>query len=63
MVPLVAVDDALDAPPLVVIVDGQRARVHLLRSAPQDGLGEPVGELDPQDVGILQDAVRRLVAA
>lgn len=63
MIPLVALDDAPDAPPLVITVDGQRARVHLLCGAPNDELGEPAGQLSPDDVGLLQAAVERLVAA
>lgn len=62
MIPLVAVDDALDAPPLVVTVDGERARVHLLCTASHGELGELVGELSGDDVWILQTAVQRLVA-
>jgi hypothetical protein len=45
MVPLVDLDNAPDAPPLVVTLGEVRARVHLLTSAPQDDLGEPVAEL------------------
>lgn len=63
MIPLVALDEAPDAPPLVVTVDDRRARVHLLCSAPGDQLGEPAGQLDPDDVGLLQAAVERLVTA
>ncbi len=63
MVPLVALDDAPDAPPLVVTVGDHRARAHLLVSAPHDGLGEPAGELVPDDLWILQAAVQRLVGS
>jgi hypothetical protein len=62
MIPLVELGDAPDAPPLVVTVDRHRARVHLLASAPQDELGEAAGELDPDHVIALQQAVQRLVA-
>lgn len=62
MVPLVALDEAPYAPPLVVTLGDQRARVHLLLRAPQEELGEVVGELDPDDVWALQSAVQRLVA-
>lgn len=63
MIPLVALHDASDAPPLVVTVGEERGRVHLLSSAAHDGLGELVGELNPEDTWILQAAVQRLVAA
>jgi hypothetical protein len=63
MVPFVGLDDAPDAPPLVVTVRDQRARVHLLVSAPHDELGALVGELDPDDVATLQAAVQCLVGA
>lgn len=63
MIPLVALDEAPDAPPLVVTVGAQRGRVHLLCSAPDDELGELVGELGPEHTWILQAAVQRLVAA
>ena len=62
MIPLVELDEAPDAPPLVVTVDGHRARVHLLVSAAHDELGQAIGELDPSHVVTLQEAVRRLVA-
>jgi hypothetical protein len=62
MVPLVGLDEAADAPPLVVTVNGRRARVHLLLSAPTDELGDPGGELRPHEVWLLQSAVQRLVS-
>jgi hypothetical protein len=62
MIPLVPLKDAHDAPPLVVTVGNQRARVHLLVSAPHDELGEVVGELDPDDVYALRSAVQGMVA-
>jgi hypothetical protein len=62
MISLVELDDAPDAPPLVVTVDRHRARVHLLASALHDELGEAIGELDPDHVMALQEAVQRLVA-
>lgn len=62
MVPLVDLDDAAEAPPLVVTVSGYRARAHLLRAAPDDQLGEPDGKLDPDDLAVLCDAVRDLIA-
>lgn len=49
--------------PLVLTVGSDRARVHLLCSAPHDQLGDPVGELTPEDVETLQAAVQRLVTA
>ena len=63
MGPLVPSMTPPEAPPLVVTVDGERARVQLLCSAPHDDLGERVGELGADDVGILLAAVGRLVAA
>lgn len=62
MIPLVDPGDAPDASPLVVTVDRHRARVHLLVSAPHEALGEAVGELDPDHVVTIQEAVQRLVA-
>ena len=61
MVPLVDLDDAPDAPPLVVTLDGTRARVHLLTSVPDDDLGEPDGSVPVEDVEILQAAAQRLI--
>jgi hypothetical protein len=61
MVPLVELDDAPDAPPLVVTLDGARARVHLLTSVPDDDLGEPVETLPVEDVEALQAAAQRLI--
>ena len=63
MIPLVALGDAPDAPPLIVTVGSERARVHLLCSAAHDELGELVGDLSVDDVWNLQAAVQRLVAA
>lgn len=62
MVPLVAVDDAADAPPLVVTVGDERARVHLVTSAANHDLGAADGQLAPGAVPMLQAAVRALVA-
>ena len=61
MVPLVGLDDAPDAPPLIVTLDGVRARVHLLTSVPADELGEPAGTLPVDDVEALQAAASRLL--
>lgn len=61
MVPLVGLDDAPVAPPLIVTLDGVRARVHLLTSVPADDLGEPAGTLALDDVEALQAAVTRLL--
>jgi hypothetical protein len=61
MVRLVDLDNAPDAPPLVVTLGKVRARVHLLTSAPQDDLDEPVAELVTEDVVLLQNAIARLV--
>ncbi len=63
MIPLVALNDAPDAPPLVVSVGEHLARVHLLVSAPHDELGELAGELSPDDVWILRAAVQRFVGS
>jgi hypothetical protein len=61
MVSLVEVDDAPDAPPLVVTLGEVRARVHLLTSVPHDDLGEPTEELAPEEVTVLQTAARSLL--
>ena len=61
MVPLVGLDDAPDAPPLVVTLGEVRARVHLLTSAHHDDLGEPIEELAADDVTVLQAAARSLI--
>ena len=61
MVPLVPFDQAPDAPPLVVTLDGVRARVHLLTSVPDGDRGEPTGALSGEDVERLQAAARRLL--
>jgi hypothetical protein len=61
MVPLVEIDDAPDAPPLVVTVGEARARVHLLTSAHRDDLGEPTQHLDAEEVTMIQTAARSLI--
>lgn len=61
MVPLVDLADAPDAPPLVITMEGWRARAHLLTSAPHDGLGAPEGALTSDDTRALRDAVRSLL--
>ena len=61
LVPLVEVDDAPDAPPLVVRLGEARARVHLLTSAHHDDLGEPTHELSAEEVAALQAAARELI--
>ena len=61
MVPLVDLDDAPDAPPLVVTLGEVRARVHLLTSAHRDDLGEPTEQLDAEQVMVLQAAAHRLI--
>lgn len=61
MVPLVNLDDAPDAPPLIVSLDGVRARVHLLTSVPHIDLGEPTGAMSVDDIETLQAAARRLL--
>lgn len=61
MVPLVDLDDAPDAPPLVITVGDERARVHLLSSAPHDELGDPDGELRPDQIDGLAAAARVLL--
>lgn len=61
MVPLVDLDDAPDAPPLIVTVGGVRARVHLLTSVPDDDLGEPSEALPVEDIESLQAAASRLL--
>ena len=62
MVPLVEVDDAPDAPPLVVTLGEVRARVHLLASVPDDDLGEPTVTLAAEDVTVLLAAARSLIS-
>jgi hypothetical protein len=62
MVPIVDLDDAPDAPPLVVTLNDVRARVHLLTSVPEDDLGEPTGSLPVEDVEVLQAAAQSLIA-
>ena len=62
MVPLVGLDDAPDAPPLVVTLGDARARVHLLSSVPDGDLGEPTDELSAEDLNVLQAAARSLLA-
>ena len=61
MVPLVPLDDAPDAPPLIVTLDDFRARVHLLTSIPADELGEPTGVLPHDDVEALRAAAQQLL--
>ena len=61
MVPLVPLDQAPDAPPLVVTLDDARARVHLLTSVPDGDRGQPTGALCTDDVERLQAAARRLL--
>lgn len=61
MVPLVDLDDAVDAPPLVVTVGDERARVHLLCTAPHDELGEPDGDLQPDETEGLAVAAAMLL--
>jgi len=61
LVPLFDPADAPEAPPLVVTADRWRARVHLVRSAPSDELGQPHEEMNPEDVAALRSAVRALV--
>lgn len=62
MVPLVDPVDAPDAPPLVVTVDGFRARVHLVTSVHVDDLAEPAEHLTPSEVEQLREAASALVA-
>lgn len=47
MIPLLDLADAPDAPPLAVILDGWRARLHMISGVPQDELGEPDGASPP----------------
>jgi hypothetical protein len=61
MVPLVGLADAPEAPPLVITVGQQRARVHLLTTALTDELGTAEGELTPEDLASLRDAIRTLI--
>jgi hypothetical protein len=61
VVPLDELGDAPHAPPLVLTVGHQRARVHLLTTVHADELGSPDGELAPEEVAALREAVRRLV--
>jgi hypothetical protein len=62
MVPLVAPDQAVPAPPLVVPVDRWLARVHLATGVPERVLGEPAGALPAAEVAALRDALAALVA-
>ncbi len=61
MVPLVGLQDAPDAPPLVVTLGEWRARVHLLTGVPDHRLGQTDSELSPDQVTKLKTAVRALV--
>lgn len=61
MVPLVDVSEAPEAPPLVITVGQQRARVHLLTTAPVDELGAIDGELSLAELDDLRDAIRALI--
>ncbi len=61
MVPLVELQDAPDAPPLVVTLGQWRARVHLLTGVPDSQLGEADSQLSPDQVAKLKAAVRALV--
>ena len=61
MVPLVHLDEAPDAPPLIVTLDDVRARVHLLTGAPAGELGESTGRLPSDDIATLQESARRLL--
>lgn len=61
MVPLVGLDEAPDAAPLVVTVSGYRARTHLVRAVADDQLGEPDGELDAGDLAVVCAAIKDLV--
>lgn len=62
MVPLVDLDDAPDAPPLVVTVEGCRARVHLVSSVHVDDLGSPTSDLPAADIHRLRQAAQQLVS-
>jgi hypothetical protein len=61
MVPLVDLADAPDAPPLVVTLDRQRARAHLLCGVPYDQVGEEEDRLTDEQLAELRAAVRDLV--
>jgi len=61
MVPVVDLVEAPEAPPLVITVGRQRARVHLLTTAPVDELGAIDGELGVAEVEDLRDAIRALI--
>ncbi len=61
MVPLVGLQEAPDAPPLVVTLGEWRARVHLLTGVPDHHLGEAYSQLSPDHVAKLKVAVRTLV--
>jgi len=49
------------APPLVIQVGEERARVHLLTTAPVDELGVEEGEIPAEDVASLREAIRAMI--
>ncbi|MFN2557491.1 MAG: hypothetical protein ABR592_11610 [Nitriliruptorales bacterium] len=61
MVPLVGLQDAPDAPPLVVTLGEWRARVHLLTGLPDHHLGAADSQLSPDQLAKVKAAVRALV--
>jgi hypothetical protein len=61
MVPLADPFVAPYAPPLVIQVGEERARVHLLTTAPVDELGVEDGEIPPEDIASLREAIRALI--
>jgi hypothetical protein len=61
MIPLADPFVAPYAPPLVIQVGEERARVHLLATAPVEELGVEEGEIPPEDVASLGEAIRALI--
>ena len=61
MVPLADPFVAPNAPPLVIQVGEERARVHLLTTAPVEELGVEDGDIPPEDVASLREAIRALL--
>lgn len=61
MVPLVAADAAVAAPPLVVAIGRWHARVHLVVGVPTTDLGEQYGTLTDAQTARLRDALAALI--
>lgn len=61
MVPLGDPFVTLSAPPLVIAVGEERARVHLLTAVPVAELGVEDGEVSPEDLTRLRAAIRSMI--